>query len=179
MADWWATSFPEAAGNVGDAFTVRFGKKTVKFVVSQIVPAQRMAGCVTDCNLHFIEDKKEWKGSSVVFDASSQGAATSVTMTHAGLVPGVECCKLCRTGWELYIREGLQKLLPDNHEAPDGSGRRQGAVKSVRNPADRWLKNKPAMWRRKRRQNEQRNVRNRVRQTSTAWNSTSPRRKRK
>jgi Activator of Hsp90 ATPase homolog 1-like protein len=129
VADWWTAGFTGASRKVGDAFTVRFGDTFVDFAVAELVPSKKIAWRVTDCNLHFIEDKKEWKDTRVVFDISSDGAATTVTMTHAGLVPGVECYNACKKGWDFYILESLQKLLRENKGIPDGQRRQQSAAK--------------------------------------------------
>jgi len=129
VADWWTASFTGASGKVGGAFTVRFGETFVDFAVVELVPARRIVWQVTDCNLHFIGDKKEWKDTRVVFDISD-GAATTVTMTHAGLVPGVECYEVCRKGWNFFITESLQKLLRENQGMPDGGGRRESAERA-------------------------------------------------
>lgn len=120
VADWWTSNFTGASRRVGDAFTVRFGETFVDFVVVELVPARRIVWRVTDCNLHFIADKKEWKDTSVVFEISSNGALTTVTMTHAGLVPGIECYQNCEKGWDFYVKESLQKLLGENQGVPDG-----------------------------------------------------------
>ena len=129
VADWWTASFTGASGKVGDAFTVRFGETFVDFAVVELVPARRIVWRVTDCNLHFIEDKREWKDTRVVFDISSDGAATTVTMTHAGLVPDVACYENCRTGWNFYILESLRKLLTENEGIPDGRRRQESSEK--------------------------------------------------
>ena len=121
MADWWTANFSGASGKVGDAFTVRFGETFVDFTVVEHVPTRRIVWRVTDCNLHFIEDKKEWKGTRVIFDLSSDGAATTVTMTHAGLMPDVECYENCRRGWNFFIKESLQKLLSENQGKPSSA----------------------------------------------------------
>jgi hypothetical protein len=130
VADWWTKSFTGASGKVGDAFTVRFGETFVNFAVAEIVPGRKIVWRVTDCNLDFIEDKKEWKDTRVVFDISAAGPPTTVTMTHAGLVPGVECYEACRKGWNFYITESLQKLLRENQGMPDGGGRRDSSNKA-------------------------------------------------
>lgn len=125
VADWWTSNFTGALRRVGDAFTVRFGETFVDFLVVELVPARRIVWQVTDCNLHFIVDKKEWKDTSVVFEISSNGALTTVTMTHAGLVPAAECYENCRTGWNFYITQSLQKLLTENQGIPDGQRRQE------------------------------------------------------
>ena len=130
VADWWTTSFTGGSGKVGDAFTVRFGDTFVDFVVVELVPARKIVWRVTDCNLHFIEDKKEWKDTRVTLDISSDGGVTTVTMTHDGLAPGVECHENCERGWNFYVKESLQKLLRENHGLPDGR-KRQESVEMV------------------------------------------------
>ena len=131
VADWWTANFTGASEKVGDAFTVRFGETFVDFAVVELVPAKRIVWRVTDCNLHFIENKKEWKDTRVVFDLSSDGAATTVIMTHAGLVPGVECYENCEKGWNFCIKESLQKLLSENQGIPDRGGKRQENAEKV------------------------------------------------
>ena len=59
VADWWTAHFTGASGRVGDSFTVRFGETFVDFAVVELVPGRRIVWRVTDCNLQFIEDKKE------------------------------------------------------------------------------------------------------------------------
>lgn len=127
VVDWWTAGFTGASQKVGDAFTVRFGETFVDFAVAEWIPAKRIVWLVTDCNLPFVKDKKEWKGTRVIFEMSSDGPATTVTMTHAGLVPSVECYETCRNGWNFYITESLQKLLSENKGIPDGKGRQQRA----------------------------------------------------
>jgi hypothetical protein len=125
VADWWTASFTGASEKIGDTFTVRFGETFVDFAVAEFVPAKRIVWRVTDCNLHFIEDKKEWKNTEVVFDISSDDAATTVTMTHSGLEPSVECYETCRKGWNFFITESLQKLLAESQGMPDRVGKRE------------------------------------------------------
>ena len=126
VADWWTTSFTGAAGRIGDTFTVRFGETFVDFAVVELVPAKRIVWRVKNCNLHFIENKKEWKDTRVIFDISSNGVATTVTVTHAGLAPGIECYDNCKTGWDFYLGESLRKLLTEHQGIPDGRKRQEG-----------------------------------------------------
>jgi hypothetical protein len=84
-----------------------------------VVPGKKVVWQVKDCNLHWINDKKEWKDTSVVWEASSNNGATRVKMTHAGLVPGVECYDNCKGGWDFFVGESLSKLLNENKGLPD------------------------------------------------------------
>lgn len=67
VADWWTASVTGASGKVGDAFTVRLGETFVDFAVVELLPSKRIVWQVTDCNLQWLEDKKEWKGTRLVF----------------------------------------------------------------------------------------------------------------
>ena len=119
VADWWTKGFTGAAQKVGDAFTVRFGETFVDFEVSEVVPGKKVVWQVTDCNLHWINDKKEWKDTSVVWEASSDNGVTRVKMTHVGLVPGAECYDNCKGGWDFCVGKSLSKLLNENRGLPD------------------------------------------------------------
>jgi hypothetical protein len=119
VADWWTASFTGAAEKVGDTFSVRWGETFVDFAVADFLPAKRIIWRVTDCNLPFVEDRKEWKNTEVVFNISSVAAETTVTMTHSGLQPAVECYETCKAGWNFFITESLQNLLSENLGMPD------------------------------------------------------------
>ena len=127
VADWWTASFTGASEKVDDAFSVRWGETFVDFAVTGYVPARKIVWRVTDCNLGFVDDKKEWKDTEVVFDISSEGGPTTVTMTHAGLVPNVECYDTCSKGWNFFITESLQQLLTENQGMPDRVRKRESA----------------------------------------------------
>ena len=119
VPEWWTKGFAGAAQKVGDAFTVRFGETFVNFKISEVVPGKKVVWQVTDCNLHFVNDKKEWKDTSVVWEASPSNGGTQVRMTHVGLVPGVECYGNCKEGWDFFVGESLSKLLNGNKGLPD------------------------------------------------------------
>jgi hypothetical protein len=131
VTDWWSASFTGASDKVGDTFTLRWADTFVDFAVLEFVPSKKIIWRTTDCNLPFIEDKKEWKDTHVVFDISSNGSATTVTMTHAGLAPGVECYETCKKGWDFYILESLKNLLKENRGFPEMRRTRASAEKAA------------------------------------------------
>ena len=73
---------------------------------------------------------REVKDTRVVFEISSNGPARTVTMTHDGLVPGIECYENCEKVWGFYIGGSLQKLLTENQGIPDGRRRQGSAAKA-------------------------------------------------
>ena len=124
ISDWWTAGVQGNSRNLGDQFTVRWGETFVTFKVTELVPGKRAVWLVTDCNLHFIADKTEWKGTKVVWDLSPKNGETHVTLIHVGLVPGLECYKNCEAGWNFYFGESLLKLLTEGKGLADQQGKK-------------------------------------------------------
>ncbi len=115
---WWAKSFKGNAKNVNDVFSVKFGETFVDFKIIESVPGKRVVWLVTDCNLHWLSDKKEWNGTRVVWDINPVGNATEIAMTHIGIVPESECYSDCSVGWDEHIKSSLYKLLSEGVGLP-------------------------------------------------------------
>ena len=115
---WWAKNFEGSARKLNDVFTVRFGDTFVTFKVTESIPGEKLAWHVTDCYLHWLSDKTEWNGTTVVFDISPLGEKTQVTMTHIGLVPEVECFSDCEAGWNDHFKGSLTKFFNEHTGIP-------------------------------------------------------------
>jgi len=117
---WWNKNFNGKAEQVGDKFKIRFGEEaTVDFEITEAVPDKKIVWHVTDCNLHWLKDKKEWKDTKVVWELTPQNNATKIDMTHIGIVPGIECYESCEKGWNHYVKDSLFKLLAEGKGQPD------------------------------------------------------------
>ncbi len=119
VAEWWTAGYTGHAEKVNDVFTVTFGETFVNFKVTEVVPGKKIVWKVTDCYLHWQADKKEWNNTEIVWEIVPDGNSTTISMTHVGLVPEVECFENCREGWDFYIRESLFKLLTEGKGVPD------------------------------------------------------------
>jgi hypothetical protein len=74
---------------------------------------------VTDCHLHWLKDKKEWKDMEIVWEVSTtENGLTRIDMTHVGLVPETECFNDCQTGWNDHIKNSLFRLLTEKKGTP-------------------------------------------------------------
>src|SRR5579872_2892366 len=118
VSGWWAKNFEGNALQLNDVFTVHFGQTFVNFQITEFVPGVTVTWKVTNCFLHWIKDKTEWNGTSVRFDIAREGEKTRITMTHIGLVPGVECYNDCEIGWNDHFGNSLLKLLTEQEGAP-------------------------------------------------------------
>ncbi len=120
VSEWWGTDISGSARNVGEKYTIRFGETFVDFEVTQAVPGEKLVWHVTNCYLPWLKDKTEWNGTDVIFELSPENGDTTVTMTHEGLVPQIECFTECEKGWNYYIGESLLSFLKTGEGDPDG-----------------------------------------------------------
>ncbi len=116
---WWAKNFTGRAEQLNDQFTVRFGDTFVDFQISEFVPEKKVVWKVTNCNLHWINNKKEWNGTDVVFELSEKENATQIDFTHVGLVPGVECYNDCEVGWNGHLTQSLVRFINEGKGRPE------------------------------------------------------------
>jgi len=118
VPEWWAPDFEGSSQKPGDTFTVHFGDVSVDFKIVEFVPGNKVVWLVTDCNLSWLKDKKEWKDTQLVWEVSSLPDGTQIRMTHVGLVPGIECYDDCSNGWNFHVGESLFKLITEGIGIP-------------------------------------------------------------
>ena len=89
-----------------------------------MVPGKKIVWLVTDCNLTWLKDIKEWNGTRIEWKVSTVNNLTQISMTHVGLVPGIECYNDCEKGWNFHIGTSLFKLITEGVGMPDVSTRK-------------------------------------------------------
>jgi hypothetical protein len=118
---WWADDTQGNSQNLHDHFTVHFGETFVDFEITEIIPTEKIVWLVTDCNLHWLQDKKEWKGHIIIWEVSASGTSVKIDFTQVGLTPGIECYTDCEKGWNFYVGESLKQLITTGKGKPDTS----------------------------------------------------------
>jgi hypothetical protein len=116
---WWAKNFTGKAEKANDKFSVHFGETFVNFQISEFIPNQKVVWTVTDCNLDWINNKKEWNDTKVVFEIFEKKDSTQISFTHVGLVPGVECYNDCEVGWNGHVTISLVKFINEGKGMPE------------------------------------------------------------
>ena len=122
VEQWWAKKFNGSAAKPNDTFSVYFGgpKDTfVDFKISEVIPGKKIVWLVTDCNLHWINDKKEWKNNECIWNLSEQDGKTTVEFIHKGMNPESECYESCKPGWTHHIKDSLVKLIDEGKGFPE------------------------------------------------------------
>jgi len=108
VPEWWGITFSGSSQNKGDTFVVKMGEESFfNFAVTELIPGKRVVWLVTDCYMPWYSDKKEWANTKLIFDLSENKGVTTLTFTHEGLTPEIECYKDCETGWTHWIRTSL------------------------------------------------------------------------
>lgn len=114
---WWSGLYGEDiqgdTSSLAGEFTFRAGGGAhySKQRIVEAVPGEKVVWLVTDSALSFLQKKDEWVGTKITFSIGSQGSKTSLTFTHEGLTPAIECYDACSTAWGQYVREKLQGLV--------------------------------------------------------------------
>ncbi len=105
---WWGITFSGSAEKQNDTFNVKMsGDSFFNFTVTEVLPGKRVVWLVTDCNMPWYTDKKEWAGTRLIFDIRENKDETELTFTHEGLTPEVECYNDCVPGWTHWIKTSL------------------------------------------------------------------------
>ncbi len=112
VRSWWSDNIVGETDAVGAEWyylvpDIHFSKQ----VVRELVPGERVVWDFTDGYLRFINDKKEWVGTSGRFDISAKDGRTEVTFTHEGLNSGDECYDVCFDAWTHYITVSLRQRI--------------------------------------------------------------------
>jgi Activator of Hsp90 ATPase homolog 1-like protein len=118
VAAWWTENIEGSSEKGNDVFIVHFGEAFVTMKIIESVPDKRVVWNVTDCYLHWLADKKEWKDTRIVFDISAEGDSTRIQFTHVGLTPQAECYESCVKGWDQYIKDSLARLINEGQGLP-------------------------------------------------------------
>jgi hypothetical protein len=124
VREWWGEGITGETKKEGDEFTyeVRGVHHSVQKLV-EVIPNKKVVWLVTESNMTFINDPKEWIGTKIIFDIKQEGNKTKLIFTHEGLVPEVECYKFCMPAWNQYIDGSLFKLITNGKGTPNLEGK--------------------------------------------------------
>lgn len=108
VAEWWGVTFIGKSGKLNDKFVVKMGGESFfNITVAELIPGKKIVWVITDCNMPWYSDKKEWADTKLIFDLCENNGITTLNFTHEGLTPDIECYQDCETGWTHWIRKSL------------------------------------------------------------------------
>lgn len=108
VPEWWGVSFSGSIEKQNDQFVIKMGGDSFfDFTVEELIPGRKIVWLVTDCNMPWYSDKKEWAHTRLIFDLDEKDGMTELKFTHEGLTPDVECYTDCEPGWTHWIKTSL------------------------------------------------------------------------
>src|SRR5664279_1715843 len=118
VTGWWTENIEGRSEKLNDVFIIHFGEAFVTMKIVESVPDKKVVWNVTDCYLHWLADKKEWKDTQIVFEIFAEGDSTRIEFSHVGLTPQVECYDGCVKGWDQYIKDSLARMINEGRGLP-------------------------------------------------------------
>ncbi|MBS1932877.1 MAG: SRPBCC domain-containing protein [Bacteroidetes bacterium] len=114
---WWSGIYDEIitgkSKKVNDEFTFSAGggMHFSKQKLIEQVPYKKIVWEVTESNLSFLDNPREWEHTKLKFDIFEKDKnRTGITFTHEGLVPEIACYEQCTNAWTQYFKN-FQKML--------------------------------------------------------------------
>jgi hypothetical protein len=112
VTEWWGVTFTGSSEKQADKFVVKMsGASFFNFTVTELIPGKRVVWLVTDCNMPWYSNKKEWDNTKLIFDLHENNSVTELNFKHEGLTPNNECYKDCERGWTHWIKLSLFSYL--------------------------------------------------------------------
>lgn len=110
--NWWSGEITGNSSKLNDEFTYRYKEfHFSKQRIVEIIPDRKVVWLVTESQINYTEDKKEWTGTKMIFEIAEQGSKTQLRFTHQGLIPQIECFDSCSNAWSQLIQQGLFSLI--------------------------------------------------------------------
>lgn len=123
---WWSEEITGGTSQLNDVFNYHFEDlHRCRIKLIEVIPNQVMVWHVLENHFKFNEADTEWKDTKIIFEISKAGDKTQLKMTHAGLVPGMECFEICRGAWTTYIQKSLKALIETGKGTPNAKGKPQ------------------------------------------------------
>ena len=113
---WWSGIYEETitgkSQKLNDefSFSAGGGMHFSKQKLVELIPNKKIVWQVTESNLSFLNNPKEWENKKLVFGILEKENETQVTFTHEGLEPKIECYDECSNAWTQYLYNLHEKL---------------------------------------------------------------------
>src|SRR5258708_32442885 len=113
VSKWFSDEFEGKSSKLNDEFIIRAGDMHYsKHKLIEVIPNKKVAWLIIESKVDWLKkNKEEWTGTKMVFEIIPKGKRTTLIFTHEGLVPGLECYKNCKKGWDHFIKTKLAENI--------------------------------------------------------------------
>jgi hypothetical protein len=109
---WWSGEITGSTDKLNDEFTYRYKDLHMsKQRIVEMIPDRKVVWLVTESQINYAEDKREWTNTKMIFEISELDNKAQLRFTHLGLVPEIECFESCSNSWSQLIQQGLFSLI--------------------------------------------------------------------
>src|ERR1700742_3107448 len=109
---WWSGEITGETKKINDEFSYRYKDFHLsKQRIVEMIPDKKVEWLVTESQINYARDKKEWTGTKISFEISEKDNQTQLRFTHLGLDPDIECFDSCSNSWTQLIQQGLFTLI--------------------------------------------------------------------
>lgn len=109
--NWWVGLFNETiegkSNEINDEFSFKAGNGAhyTNHKLIELVTDETIVWIVTESNMTFLENPKEWDNTKICFFIEKENELTKVTFIHDGLNPQIECYNNCSSAWTQYLQK--------------------------------------------------------------------------
>ncbi len=110
--DWWSGEIKGSTHKLSDEFSYCYKEfHFSKQRIVEMIPDQKVVWLVTESQINYVEDKREWTDTKICFEITKEGNKTRLRFTHLGLDPDIECFDSCSNSWSQLIQQSLFCLI--------------------------------------------------------------------
>ena len=117
--DWWSGEIKGSTHKLNDEFTYRYKEfHFSKQRIVEMIPDQKVVWLVTESQINYVENKREWTDTKISFEISKESSKTRLRFTHLGLDSNIECFDSCSNSWSQLIQQSLFSLITTGKAEP-------------------------------------------------------------
>ena len=118
VSEWWS-KLVKGNTKTDNIFVVSFkAGDWFKIKVEEDFINKKILWNVIDAEQTWLENRKEWVDTKIVWEIFPDKNGSQVTMTHLGLVPEFECYEKCSAAWDFLLKQSLYKYLTEGAGLP-------------------------------------------------------------
>ena len=111
----WLAPTSNEIESVGDILTLYFDPTYWTLRVNKLIPNRLVELQCIEAN-HIrpglpASIREEWLGTKLTWRIAPHPTGAKISFVHSGLIPSLDCYKICEAGWDFYFQISLRNYL--------------------------------------------------------------------